>query len=101
MSSIDTLLRQLASAGEPTPLPEALVFLKTRLGREESRRAEATIPRRLRTVLALVDGRRSVQVLHTLLHSYRGLDDALDMLHKMGLIEPLPERWDLGPTGSD
>ena len=97
MSSIDTLLRQLASAGEPAPLPEALVFLKTRLGREESRRAEATIPRRLRTVLALVDGRRSVQVLH----SYRGLDDALDMLHKMGLIEPLPERWDLGPTGSD
>ncbi|HEY0878209.1 MAG TPA: hypothetical protein VGE10_07125 [Zeimonas sp.] len=98
MSSIDTLLRQLASAGEPTSLSGALVYIKTRLGREESRRAEATIPRRLRTVLALIDGRRSVQVLRTLLHSYRGLDDALDMLQKMGLIEPLPERWDLGPA---
>jgi hypothetical protein len=38
-----------------------------------------------------------VQVLRTLLYTYRGLDDALDMLQKMGLIEPLPERWDLGP----
>lgn len=98
MSSIDTLLRQLASAGEPVPLSGTLVYIKTRIGREESRRAEATIPRRLRTVLALVDGRRSVQVLRTLLHSYRGLDDALDMLQKMGLIEPLPERWDFGPA---
>lgn len=97
MSSIDTLLRRLASAGEPAPLPGSLVYIKTRIGREEARRTEATIPRRLRTVLALVDGRRSVQVLRTLLHSYRGLDDALDMLQKMGLIEPLPERWDLGP----
>ena len=98
MSSIDTLLRQLESAGEPVPLSGALVYIKTRIGREESRRAEATIPRRLRTVLALVDGRRSVEVLRTLLHTYRGLDDALDMLQKMGLIEPLPERWDLGPA---
>ena len=97
MSSIDTLLRRLASAGEPAPLPGTLVYLKTRIGREESRRAEATIPRRLRTVLSLVDGRRSVQVLRALLYTYRGLDDALDMLQKMGLIEPLPERWDLGP----
>lgn len=95
MNSLDTLLRRLAIAGEPAALPGELVFIKTRIGREESRRAEAAIPRRLRTVLALVDGRRSVQVLRTLLHSYRGLEDALDMLHRMGLIEPLPERWDL------
>ncbi|MCO5102114.1 MAG: hypothetical protein M9885_14685 [Burkholderiaceae bacterium] len=98
MSSIDTLLRRIASAGEPEPLSATLVYIKTRIGREEARRAEASIPRRLRTVLALIDGRRSVQVLRTLLHSYRGLDDALDMLQKMGLIEPLPERWDLGPA---
>jgi hypothetical protein len=50
----------------------------------------------LRTLLALVDGRRSVGELRAAIHSYRGLDDALDMLRKMGFIEPLPERWDIG-----
>ncbi len=96
MSSLDTLLRQIALGTEPASLSGTVVFLKTRLGRDEARRAEATIPRRLRAVLALVDGRRDVATLRDLLPSYRGLDDAFDMLHKMGFIEPLPERWDLG-----
>ena len=77
-------------------LREELVFIKTRIGRDEARRTDSSIPRRLRTLLALVDGRRSVGELRAAIHSYRGLDDALDMLRKMGFIEPLPERWDIG-----
>lgn len=96
MNTIDTLLRDIASAGELLALPASLVYLKTRIGREEARRAQASIPRRMRIVLTLIDGQRSVQTLRTLLHNCRGLDDILDMLQKMGLIEPLPERWDLG-----
>ncbi|MCZ7560521.1 MAG: hypothetical protein M5U30_11045 [Burkholderiaceae bacterium] len=77
-------------------LREDTVFIKTRIGRDEARRTDCSIPRRLRTLLALIDGRRSVGELRAAIHSYRGLDDALDMLRKMGFIEPLPERWDLG-----
>lgn len=95
MSSVTDLMRQIASA-EPAVLRDDVIFLKTRLGRDESRRSDSTIPRRLRTLLSLVDGRRTVVDLRFALHSYRGVEDALDMLHRMGFIEPLPERWDLG-----
>lgn len=95
MSSVTDLVRQIASA-EPAVLRDDVIFLKTRLGRDESRRSDSTIPRRLRTLLSLVDGRRTVVDLRFALHSYRGVDDSLDMLHRMGFIEPLPERWDLG-----
>lgn len=91
-----SIVRRLALGGEPAVLREELVFIKTRIGRDEARRTDSSIPRRLRTLLALVDGRRSVGELRAAIHSYRGLDDALDMLRKMGFIEPLPERWDIG-----
>jgi hypothetical protein len=96
MSSMSPIVRRLAMGGEPPVLREDQVFIKTRVGREEARRTDSSIPRRLRTLLALVDGRRSVGELRAAIHSYRGLDDALDMLRKMGFIEPLPERWDFG-----
>jgi hypothetical protein len=96
MSSIQAIVRRLALGGDPAVLREELVFIKTRIGRDEARRTDSSIPRRLRTLLALVDGRRSVGELRAAIHSYRGLDDALDMLRKMGFIEPLPERWDIG-----
>lgn len=94
MSSMRTLVRQLALGGDPAFMPEGEVFIKTRLGRDEARCSDASIPRRLRTLLALVDGRRSVGELRAAIHSYRSLDDSLDMLRKMGYIEPLPQRWD-------
>jgi len=96
MSSMHSIVRRLALGGDPAVLREELVFIKTRIGRDEARRSDSSIPRRLRTLLALVDGRRSVGELRAAIHSYRGLDDALDMLRKMGFIEPLPERWDIG-----
>lgn len=96
MSSLPPLLSRLALGAEPSPIREDEVFIKTQLGRCEAGRSDTTIPRRLRTLLALVDGRRSVGELRVALHRYRGLDDALDMLRRMGFIEPLPERWDFG-----
>ncbi len=96
MSSLLPFLRRLALGAESLVLHDEEIFIKTRLGREEAQRSNSAIPRRLRTLLALVDGRRSVGELRAAIHSYRGLGDALDMLHKMGFIEPLPERWDLG-----
>ena len=96
MSSMHTIVRRLALGGDPAVMREDLVFIKTRYGREEVRRTDASIPRRLRTLLAVIDGRRSVGELRRSVHSYRGLDDALDMLRKMGFVEPLPERWDFG-----
>lgn len=96
MSSMHSIVRRLALGGDPAVLREELVFIKTRIGRDEARHTDSSIPRRLRTLLALVDGRRSVGELRAAIHSYRGLDDALDMLRKMGFIEPLPERWDIG-----
>ena len=96
MSSLPTIVRRLALRGAPAVMSEDLVFIKTRYGREEVRRTDASIPRRLRPLLAVIDGRRSVGELRRSVHSYRGLDDALDMLRKMGFVEPLPERWDFG-----
>jgi len=96
MMSMNPIVHRLAMGGEPPVLRKTSVFIKTRVGREEARCTDSSIPRRLRTLLALVDGRRSVGELRAAIHSYRGLDDALDMLRKMGFIEPLPERWDFG-----
>lgn len=94
MPPLPPIVRKLAMRDESVVLPDNLVLIKTRLGRDEGRSTASTIPRRLRTLLALVDGRRNVGELRTALHTYRGLDDSLDMLRKMGYIEPLPERWD-------
>ncbi len=94
MPPIPPILRRLVSGEAPLELPDDLVLIKTRLGRDEARRTESSIPRRLRTLLALVDGRRSVAELRAVLHSFRGLEDGLDMLRRMGFVEPLPERWD-------
>lgn len=94
MSSMRPLTWQLVLGGDPAVMREGEVFIKTRLGRDEARASDASIPRRLRTLLALVDGCRSVGELRAALHSYRSLDDSLDMLRKMGFIEPLPQRWD-------
>lgn len=88
-------MRRLAFGDTPALMREDEIFIKTRMGRDEARATDSTIPRRLRMLLALVDGRRSVAELRTSLRSFRSLDDGLDMLRKMGFIEALPERWDL------
>jgi len=70
------------------------VFIRSWHGRAEAARRDGALPRRLRTLLLLIDGRRSVGDLRVGLSRYRSLDEGLDMLRKMGLIEPLPPPLD-------
>ena len=60
MSSMHSIVRRLAMGGDPAVLREDLVCIKTRVGRDEARRTDTSIPRRLRTPLARADGRRIV-----------------------------------------
>ena len=55
----------------------------------------ALLQSRLRTLLLLVDGTSTVGELRSRLHRFRSLDEALDMLLRMGLIERLPTALDL------
>ena len=95
MRSQEASILAHALRGRLQPLQPGDVLIRTRLGRVEAARTQATIPRRLRLPLALIDGRRSVGDLRAALRGYRGLDDALDMLGRMGFVEPLPQRLDL------
>lgn len=63
------------------------VFIQTSHGTHVLARRNAEIPDRLRMLLFLVNGRRSMREYRDLLPRYRNLDDAFDMLLKMGFIE--------------
>ena len=87
-------VRSLALSGSAAPLRDDEVFIRSHLGRIEAARRPAAVPRRLRLLLLLVDGRASVGDLRRGLSRYRSLDEGLDMLRKMGLIETLPPPLD-------
>ena len=67
------------------------VFTQTSRGTRVAAHGHAEIPDRLRMLLFLVNGRRSMQEYRDLLPRYRNLDDAFDMLIKMGFIERSPD----------
>ena len=90
--SARTRVRRLALGGDAPLLPDSLVFARSGHGREEALRRPPRLPRRLRTLLLVVDGRASVADLRRGLSRYRSLDEGLDMLRKMGLIEPVAPR---------
>ncbi len=83
-------VRRLALGGDAPLLRDDEIFIRSHLGRAEAVRRPPQLPRRLRTLLLLVDGRASVGDLRRGLSRYRSLDEGIDMLRKMGLIEPLP-----------
>jgi hypothetical protein len=87
-------IRRLVLAGDPPVLHGDEVFVRTRLGRNEVAYPSEALPRRLRMLLLLIDGRRTVDDFRTGLNRYRGLEDALDMLRKMNMIESLQRRLD-------
>jgi hypothetical protein len=87
-------LLRLVLGGDGAVLRDDEIFIKTRLGRLEAGEAHSYLPRRLRTLLILVDGRRSVADFRNGLTRFRNLDECFDMLRQMGYIEPLPERLD-------
>jgi hypothetical protein len=83
-------VRRLALAGDAPVLRGDEVFLRSWMGRLELARAPGRTPRRLRALLLRVDGCASVDQLRRRHPQLRYLDEGLDMLRKMGLIEPLP-----------
>jgi hypothetical protein len=70
------------------------IFIKTHHGRAEIERGNM-LPQRLRMLLMLIDGKRSVGAFRETLTNFRGLDDAVFMLEKMGMIERLPGEMEL------
>lgn len=79
-------VRQLARSTIPL-IHNDDVFMRTYRGRAVAMSRETPLPQRLRMLLILVDGKRSVGVLRTGLTKYRNFEESLDMLLKMGLIE--------------
>ena len=77
---------------------EADVPLRTRLGRAEAAARTGSLPRRLRMLLLLADGRTSIGDMRRALPRLRGIDQGFDMLHRMGFVEALPRPFDPGPA---
>ena len=67
------------------------VFTQTARGTRVAVHGHAEIPDRLRMLLFLINGRRSMAEYRDLLPRYRNLDDAFDMLIKMGFIERMTD----------
>jgi hypothetical protein len=89
--SISNTVKRLALGGITPLLKDDEIFIRSHLGRIEIQNPTSTIPRRLRTMLLLVDGKRTLADFRRSMTRYRNLDESLDMLFKMGLIERLPE----------
>lgn len=86
---------KMVAAGETLVMRDEEIFIKTKMGRIETSQVQSTLPRRLRMLLILVDGRRTMGDFRRGLTRFRSLDECFDMLRKMGYIEPLPVRLDL------
>jgi hypothetical protein len=85
---------RFALESDSAALLDEEVFIKTRIGRIEAAEPQSQLPRRLRTLLILVDGRRTMGDFRRGLTRFRNLDECFDMLRKMGYIETLPIRLD-------
>ncbi|MFT3800642.1 MAG: hypothetical protein QM766_05420 [Burkholderiaceae bacterium] len=90
----DKALRRLLSDPAEAALRDDEIFIKTRRGRKEAAEIDSALPRRLRMLLILVDGHRTIADFRRGLTRFRSLDECFDMLRKMGLIDTLPIRRD-------
>ena len=70
------------------------IFIRTLRGQREALERTRELPHRIRMLLMLIDGRRSVGAFRAAMTNFRSLDETLDMLIKMALIERLPSRLD-------
>ncbi|MEI8303217.1 MAG: hypothetical protein WCG13_07965 [Burkholderiales bacterium] len=91
-ATVDQLLRRFGARASFVPVREDDVFVRTARGRLELIDRCSPLPRRLRMLLTLIDGRVSVAELRRGVSRYRSLSDALDMLRRMQLIEPRARR---------
>ena len=78
---------ELLTRGEVAEFRSTDRFEQTRRGAQMATEGQGTIPDRMRMLLLLVNGRRSVADFRDLLPRFRNLDEAFDMLIKKGLIE--------------
>jgi hypothetical protein len=83
------------TGGALDEFPADEIFLQTPRGAALAARNLGEIPDRLRMLLLLVNGRRTVAEYRDLLPRFRSLDEAFDMLLKMGFVERLPRSLDL------
>ncbi len=87
--------RQLISAlvrSELGLILDSDIFIRTARGQKEALERTRELPHRLRMLLMLVDGRRSVANFRAAMTNFRSLDESLDMLLRLQLIERLPTR---------
>jgi hypothetical protein len=70
------------------------IFMRTTRGQAEALERRRELPHRLRMLLMLIDGRRTVGDFRAAMSNFRSLDESLDMLMKMSFIERLPQRVD-------
>jgi hypothetical protein len=70
------------------------IFIRTQRGNREAIERNRELPHRLRMLLMLIDGRRTVGHFRAAMTNFRSLDEALDMLIKMNFIQRLPVRLD-------
>ncbi len=92
--AISQSIKKLDLGNSATILKDDEVFIRTHLGRIEIQNPTSTMPRRLRTMLLLVDGKRTLADFRRSMTRYRNLDESIDMLFKMGLVDRLPEPLD-------
>lgn len=78
----------------PREFEDGEIYVRSHHGRLVAEQGSSTLPRRMRLLLLLVDGRSTVGQLRSRLIRFRGFEDCLDMLRSMGLIEALPEGLD-------
>lgn len=84
--TLDTLVN--GTIGE---IPSVEVFVQTPRGALVASLGNIELPDRLRMLLFLINGRRSMSEYRDLLPRYRNLDDAFDMLAKKGFIERMTD----------
>ena len=93
-SDFDKTLQRLVAGHDLVVLNDEEVFIKTQRGRREAAAIDSTLPRRLRMLLILVDGHRTMSDFRRGLTRFRNLDECVDMLRQMGCIQTLPDRLD-------
>src|SRR5690606_3311298 len=68
---------------------DEVFYTKTEAGKREIRTRECRLPPALRTLLLVIDGQRSGELLQTVVLGLRAPAGALDRLWGLGLIEPV------------
>jgi hypothetical protein len=68
-------------------IPDSTVFVKSRAGVEEMKGRKLKLPPKLRTLLILIDGTKSVVVLNAEAAALGAPADALEQLERQGLVE--------------